>query len=39
MYKYHHQLQGLRLLAYSDLRVRRIDLSMSLVVDLALFFL
>jgi hypothetical protein len=35
----HHHLQGLGVLACSDLSVRRIDLSISLVVDLYLFFL
>jgi hypothetical protein len=35
----HHQLQGLGLLAFPDLRVRRIEASISLVADLSLFFL
>jgi hypothetical protein len=35
---HHHHLQGLGLLAYSDLPVRRIDPSISSVVDLYLFF-
>jgi hypothetical protein len=36
---HHHQLQGSGFLTYSDLRVSRIDSSISLVVDLCLFFL
>jgi hypothetical protein len=35
---HHEQLQGLGLLACSDFRVRRTDLSASLVIDLSIIF-